>query len=189
MTQTSTAILDATLEAVLETGVRRTTLTDVARRAGVSRMTVYRHYPDVDAVLRDLMTRELGAILATVAARADGVDGRARLVAMLLDGIRELRTHPVLQRVLEAEPELLLPYLVGRIGDSQRGALHLLELAVVAGQADGTVRAGDPRTIASGLLLLSQSFLFSGGTVDGLAPADLDGELARLADAALAPAG
>jgi AcrR family transcriptional regulator len=39
---TTEAILDATRASVLDFGIRRTTLTDVARRAGVSRMTVYR---------------------------------------------------------------------------------------------------------------------------------------------------
>ena len=63
---TTEAILDATRASVLDFGIRRTTLTDVARRAGVSRMTVYRRYPDVDAVLRDLMTREFGAAMAAI---------------------------------------------------------------------------------------------------------------------------
>ena len=56
---TTQAILDATRSSILDLGVRRTTLTEVARRADVSRMTVYRHYPDVDAILRDLMTRDV----------------------------------------------------------------------------------------------------------------------------------
>ena len=41
------AVLDATRDCVLAYGVRRTTVSDVARRAGVSRMSIYRRWPDV----------------------------------------------------------------------------------------------------------------------------------------------
>ena len=40
-------VLDAARACVLAVGVRRTTVTDVARRAGVSRMTLYRRFPDL----------------------------------------------------------------------------------------------------------------------------------------------
>ena len=48
---------------MLSVGVRRTTLTDIARRAGVSRMTVYRRFADVTSVMAALMTREFTALL------------------------------------------------------------------------------------------------------------------------------
>ena len=48
---TDDALLDAARDCVLEVGVRRTTLTDVAKRAGVSRMTLYRRFPDVSALV------------------------------------------------------------------------------------------------------------------------------------------
>lgn len=187
---TTRAILDATRASVLDFGVRRTTLTDIARRAGVSRMTVYRRYPDLDAVLRELMTREFGATLdATAAAAArGGEDGRARIRRQVAAGVRELREHPLLRKIVDAEPELLLPYVLGRVGGTQQHALALLAAAVAAGQADGSVRAGDPEVIARGLLLAAQSFLFSGAGRDGEpAAAVLDAELERIVDAALAP--
>ena len=59
--------LDAARECVLAVGVRRTTVTDVARRAGVSRMTLYRRYPDLEAVLAALMTREFGRLIGQAA--------------------------------------------------------------------------------------------------------------------------
>src|ERR1044072_5135438 len=57
-------LLDAAMECVLAVGVRRTTLSDVARTAGVSRMTLYRRFPDVRGMLSALITREFGKILA-----------------------------------------------------------------------------------------------------------------------------
>src|ERR1700722_18332662 len=61
---TETAILDAAAACVLAFGVRRTSLSDVARRAGVSRPTVYRRWPDLRALVADLMTRELATVFA-----------------------------------------------------------------------------------------------------------------------------
>src|SRR5881409_1838646 len=57
-------ILDATRSSVLAVGVRRTTLTDVARRAGVSRMTVYRLVPDVTTLILEVMSREFAELFA-----------------------------------------------------------------------------------------------------------------------------
>ena len=54
----SERLLDAAREVILTVGWKRATLTDVARRAEVSRMTVYRAYPDMQSILADLMTRE-----------------------------------------------------------------------------------------------------------------------------------
>src|SRR5262245_47367584 len=56
------ALLDAARDCLLAVGWRRTTLTDVARRAGVSRMTMYRRWPDMQTLMADLMTREWSSI-------------------------------------------------------------------------------------------------------------------------------
>ena len=53
------AILDAARTCVEEFGVKRTTLAEVARRAGVSRPTVYRRWPDTRTLIGQLLTREL----------------------------------------------------------------------------------------------------------------------------------
>src|SRR3954463_6621632 len=105
-------VLDATRAAVLAVGVRRTTLTDVARRAGVSRMTLYRLVPDVETLLLDVMTRDLGALLSAIEASvARRGRARARLVALPVGAARRLPEEPLFQRVLDVDPELLLPYL------------------------------------------------------------------------------
>src|SRR5687768_9664155 len=111
-------VLDAALECVLAYGVRRTTLTEVARRAGVSRMTLYRRWPDVRSLVADLMTREwLRAV--------EDLD-LADPVAALVEGVRRLRGHPLWRKIVEADPELLLPYLLHR-----RGATHEAVLGVL----------------------------------------------------------
>src|ERR1041384_8103217 len=83
-------LLDAARACVLAVGVRRTTLTDVARRAGVSRMTLYRRFPELEGVLSALMTREFGVLVAEAAARAKGSNTRERVVEMVVHGSRSL---------------------------------------------------------------------------------------------------
>src|SRR5436305_14653574 len=93
-------VLDATRAAVLAVGVRRTTLTDVARRAGVSRMTLYRLVPDVESLLLDVMTHDLGALLSDIEAEVSRKrTARARLVAQTVEAARRLPDEPLFQRV------------------------------------------------------------------------------------------
>jgi AcrR family transcriptional regulator len=184
---TTEAILDATRASVLDFGIRRTTLTDVARRAGVSRMTVYRRYPDVDAILRDLMTREFGAAMAEIAARVGGADGRTRVTGRVLASVEAFRSSPLMSKIIDAEPELLLPYVLGRMGETQRAAVLLISGDLADGQADGSIRAGDARVIAQALLLVTQSFVLSGGIAEDVPESALRGELAHAVDALLAP--
>lgn len=154
------AALDAARELVLDVGVRRTTMTEVARRAGLSRMTLYRFHPDVTSLLADLLTRELGAFVAKVSAEvADLPTARERLVESAVRVVRRLPEEPLFSRVYDVDPELLLPYLMDRIGSSQRAVLD----AVLAHLAidDGSLRRGDPAVTAHVLLLTVQSFVVS----------------------------
>ena len=82
-----TALLDAARASILAVGWRRSTLTDVARRAGVSRMTIYRRWPDMQTLLADLLVREWGGLVDRV--RASTLD-EARVEDILLDFLAPL---------------------------------------------------------------------------------------------------
>ncbi|MEU4405225.1 TetR/AcrR family transcriptional regulator [Streptosporangium sp. NPDC023963] len=176
-------VLDAARETVLAVGVRRTTLTDVARRAGLSRMTIYRRWPDVRTLVADLMTREW----VRVADRFATEDPVASSVAV----VRALRGHPLWRKIVEVDPELLLPYLLDRRGASHEAMLALVEAAIVRGQQGGTVRPGDPARLSRAVLLTAQSFLISGPTMLGPVGLDdlddLDSELTTLLERYLRP--
>ena len=62
--------LDAARESIFAVGWRRTTLTDIARRAGVSRMTIYRRWDDMQTLLADLLVREWDTVLRDALDRA-----------------------------------------------------------------------------------------------------------------------
>lgn len=181
-------ILRAARDCVLAHGVRRTTLTGIARRAGISRMTLYRRFPDVTSVVNALMTEEFCAILRGAQDDEGTGTARERLVTTAVEAVRQLQASPLLRRVLDTDAELLLPYLVERLGSTQRAAEAFLLGYVTEGHRDGSVRRSDPAVQTRALLLLAQSFVISARVaVDGTDPGALAAELADVLDAALRP--
>src|ERR1700710_2053967 len=84
--------LDAAREVILAVGWSRTTLTDIARRAGVSRMTLYRRWPDTQTLLADLMTREWGSVVALATERdASRSSARERITGGVVATVQALR--------------------------------------------------------------------------------------------------
>jgi AcrR family transcriptional regulator len=183
------ALLDATQACVLAVGVRRTTMTDVARRAGVSRMTLYRRYADVTSLLQALMTREFTQIIAEVEAEvAELASARERLVATAVAGVDRLTRHPLFLRIVDVDPELLLPYLTTRRGAFQRAAVGVFEARLADGVSEGSIAVGNPAAAARTIELALRGFAFQ-----TLAPGaelerqqELD-ELGRMLDCYLAP--
>ncbi|WP_371554014.1 TetR/AcrR family transcriptional regulator [Streptomyces longwoodensis] len=187
------AVLDAVRDCVLAVGVRRTTLADVARRAGVSRMTLYRRWPDLRTLVGDLMTREWIAVAtAAMPDAAPGTGTRARIVGGLVAGVGAFRAHPLFRKIVDVDPELLLPYVLDRRGASQEALLGLLGEALREGHADGSVRPGHTERQARTLLLTVQSFTLSLRTMTDEDDAELDsaaflGELRTLLERTLTP--
>jgi AcrR family transcriptional regulator len=183
-----TDILTAVRDCVLAVGVRRTTLTDVARRAGVSRMTLYRLVPDVETLLLELMTRDLGALLTDVERDVSRRrTARSRLVASMVGVARRLPEEPLFRRVLEVDPELLLPYLTDRVGSTQRIGLGHLRRQVSEGHADRSVRRGDPDAMALLLLVTVTAMVVSARLLDTVGRDAALRELERSLDGWLRP--
>ena len=65
-------ILAAAADCVLAFGVDRVTLAEIARRARVSRPTVYRRWPDTGSVLAALLTSRIVGALDDVPSREVG---------------------------------------------------------------------------------------------------------------------
>ena len=169
------AYLDAAREAILAVGWSRTTLTDIARRAGVSRMTLYRRWPDTQTLLADLMTREWGHVVGSAGVESAGVeesgaatqqDGAVERIARgIVATVRSLRVNPLLRRIVDVDPEVLLPYLLDRRGRSQEMVAGTLAALIGQGQQDGTIRAGDPAVLARSLVLACHGFTLSAHTM------------------------
>jgi AcrR family transcriptional regulator len=106
-------ILEATYACIARSGLARTTVEDAAREAGVSRATVYRHFPGGrDELVRETVGHEVGHFFLELAAV---VEGAATFADVLEEALVHAHTavadHVVLQKLLANEPDRLIPNL------------------------------------------------------------------------------
>ena len=105
-------LLDAALEAATMHGITKLSMGDVARRAGLSRQTLYRYFPSKDALIAAVVGAQTTDLIGQVVGAAATIeDPRRSLEAALVTALRLLRDHPLLDRLLTTEPEALLPLL------------------------------------------------------------------------------
>lgn len=110
-------LLDAAVEAASVHGLTRLSVGDVAKRAGLSRQTLYKHFPSKEALVAEAVLREAGTIVTEVVAAAEAFeDPKESLQAAILVTLRTTREHPLLDRLIRTEPEALMPLLVGDEG-------------------------------------------------------------------------
>ncbi len=102
----------AAFEMFAEYGIRRATIDDVARRAGVSKMTVFRRFQSKQGLVGVVIAREIRrgmAELDRVWEREQTLE--QRVVLGFSFAVNFVRGHALFDRLLRSEPELLLPLL------------------------------------------------------------------------------
>jgi AcrR family transcriptional regulator len=89
---TSQRILDTTLQLLMEQGIRKTSMDEVAERAGVTRVTIYRYFRDKRELVREVFLRMAEGIESVNLIFADG---RPRDIGAYLDALgAHFRTLP-----------------------------------------------------------------------------------------------
>jgi TetR/AcrR family transcriptional repressor of mexCD-oprJ operon len=131
------AILDAAEELLRLHG--QTNISAVAAQAGVSRVTVYAHFPTWDALLEGVVERAVRHSMAALEAARPG-DGPAdeALARMLAAGWQYLGRYEALSKAVS---QLLTPEAVTR---THQAALHSIGTLVARGQAEGSFRTDLP---------------------------------------------
>ncbi|PRB65311.1 TetR/AcrR family transcriptional regulator [Microbacterium sp. MYb45] len=182
---TQTRILDAADALIERRGVHGVTIAELARRADLSRPTIYRNWSDADDVVRAALLRRVDGILRTFSADART---RTALVDDVLRFTTLFRNDTLYKRLLADEPEAFTRYTLQRVGSSQRLILGWLATAIDAAQTEGSVRQGAPQEIAVMLLLIAQSAVLSHATVADLISEDAwERELRAALDGLLRP--
>lgn len=109
---TASGVLDSALRQFELFGLRRSTMEGVARRAKLTRVTIYRHFPGKERLVEAVILRELNRFLSDLDCVVDPLeDSEDKIVEGFVYTVQAARSHALLQRLLEAEPETLLPYL------------------------------------------------------------------------------
>jgi AcrR family transcriptional regulator len=151
-------ILDGALAAFLDFGMRRTNMAEIARRAGISPATLYRRHAQKADVVLAVGVREAERLLALLDATIDvTAPPLEQLTQLHLTVAEQMRGNQLLRRVLDTEPESVLPKLtleaepILEIGRGYFGAF-LIRL-----QAEGHLPAYDVRPVADWVTRMAQS--------------------------------
>jgi AcrR family transcriptional regulator len=158
--QMSERILDAALVLAAASGFRHLTMDDVARRARVGRMTVYRRFGSKTALIDALAVRECRRCLASIGGAVDpGAPAEDRLAALFTTTLRVIREHPLLARLARVEPEALLFELTRDDSAVFRLVRQFLIALIEAGQQAGELVTPDPALLAELGVRLGASFV------------------------------
>lgn len=121
-------LLDATLATAAVHGLAKLSVGDVARTAGLSRQTLYKHFPSKEVLIAETILREAQRMVEQIVTAADAeTDPERSLQVAILTTLRVARDHPLLDRLIRTEPEALLPFLVadgGVVGTAVRAIVE-----------------------------------------------------------------
>jgi TetR/AcrR family transcriptional regulator, repressor for uid operon len=175
----------AALDEFAEHGIRRTSMEDVAHRAGVSRMTVFRRFASKQRLVEIVIAREVHRGMQELDLLWEGAETlEDRLVAGFEFAGRYVSGHPLFDRLLCSEPDVLLPPLTldgGPVLELYRSLIaQRLQAEVNAGRATSTDIDGVAEVIAR----LAISLLL---TRDGTITLDNPNSVRRLVNLTLLP--
>jgi AcrR family transcriptional regulator len=169
-------VLEGTLVCIGRYGIARTTVDDVAQASGVSRATIYRHFPGGrEQLVADTVAWETGRFFTRLGqAVADAADLCHLLEDALAFARQALAEHAVFQRVVQMEPERLLPLLTVDLLRILPVISGFLEPYLERERAAGRLRAGaDVRRTADYVARMVLSCIGASGVYDLDDPAEV----------------
>ncbi|MGW0035392.1 TetR/AcrR family transcriptional regulator [Gordonia sp. NPDC003376] len=158
---TRNRLLDAAYEQFRRMGIHRSSMDEVARRAGLSRITIYRKFASKDALVEEVMLREFRTYIARFLDDiTPGGSAADRLVLGFVSSYRSISSNPLITGLLEAEPSLLAGAVVGGDGRTMAVVRSFVAQQLRREQKAGTVRADlDTELTAEMMVRISTSLL------------------------------
>ncbi|SFQ41447.1 DNA-binding transcriptional regulator, AcrR family [Actinomadura madurae] len=154
-------VLDAAYDQFSRLGIQRSTMEDVARRAGVSRITVYRRFATKDALVEQVIRREFRRYFDRFLVEIEQAETAAdRVVLGFVSSMRAIRSNPLIGGLMATEPDTVLPTMI-----NDEGRTLATVRRFVAGQLRREQRAGtvpddlDVDFVAEMMVRVSASFL------------------------------
>lgn len=172
-------LLDATERCLARYGIRRTSMTDIAREMHVARTTLYRQVGSVEEAIALVASRQLHRFiddLVSVLARPGGATPED-LLAAIAGAVRFARSHPVSLRLLHDEPDILGSLITHDLEPYAAQIAEALAPVLEHAMTTGVIRRADPR--------LAAQWLFRAVAVLVVLPPE--GDLDAMLDFALGP--
>ncbi|HVW33294.1 MAG TPA: TetR/AcrR family transcriptional regulator [Acidimicrobiia bacterium] len=169
-------VLEGALVCVGRYGLARTTVDDVAQASGVSRATIYRHFPGGrEQIVKETVAWEQGRFFSRLGEAVAGAPDLCVLIEnTLLFARKALAEHAIFQRVVETEPDRLLPLLTVEAHRILPVIAGFLVPYVERECAEGRLRPGaDPARTADYLARMVLSCIGASGVYDLDDPAEV----------------
>jgi len=160
--RTRQRLLQIAVERFGAAGFRRTSVSAIARQAGITQAAVYTYFANKEALFEAAVDEDAEALVQHAEASIDPSLGvRERLLLMILHLRSGLDSHPLTTRVLGGkEPEVINRLLTLPVLQRLEAGLTL---DLEAAQQDGTVsQAIDPPVVAEGVLTIVLTLLMAG---------------------------
>ncbi|MGI5130971.1 TetR/AcrR family transcriptional regulator [Pseudonocardia sp. CA-107938] len=176
-------ILDAAAACMAAGGFADSRLiTSIARIAGLSRPTLYKHGGSIDEIKAALLRRETERFFEVVRASIAGARWTTDdVVDVLVTIVDHARRHELLQAALRDSPEIVLPWFTTRadvvIAMAKAHVGPVLTEAIAAGE----MPAVDVDVLVDVLTRVVLSLVFTAGTVDADDPDAVRGYLRAVA--------
>lgn len=136
---TRRAVLDAAIDRFGRDGFRRTSVTSIARQAGLGSTTTYVHYPTKEALFDAAAEDDLASLFVKVVEVIDLADPTVGPTAQIGTLLAELEHHPLAARLVGGlEPELTDRLLAA---DALATLTHAVTERVAEGQRLGVIRS------------------------------------------------
>lgn len=169
-------LLESAFSAFLDFGIKRTSMGEIARRAGISPATLYRRFESKNELIEAVTVREAQRFVADIDKRVQDVQGNdEQLAEIFVAFISAIASNELLLRLLRTEPDLILPKLTTDAGPILAiGRVYLAEKLRELRNTNG-VNNFDADLVAEIMARLALSLAL---TPDGLIPLD-NAEAAR----------
>jgi AcrR family transcriptional regulator len=148
--QVRDAILETTAALAAEHGLRAVTMSQVAEQTGIGRATLYKYFPDVDAILLAWHERQLNVHFEQLTEVRDRADAPARRLAAVLEAYA-LITHQT--RGHHGTELAAFLHRDEHVADTQRRLHRMLRDLIADGASGGDLRTDVPPDELAGYCL------------------------------------
>lgn len=145
-------VLDAAMRSFLDFGIRRTSMGEIARRSGISPATLYRRFAQKSDIVQMVGLREVRRFIDDVESRIDhSAPADDQLVELFVSFANGLRSNQLIRRLLDTEPEIVLPFLTTAGGPVLALGTDYLAEFIERLQGEGQLPRYDARPVAEAM--------------------------------------
>ncbi|GAA4679968.1 TetR/AcrR family transcriptional regulator [Gordonia humi] len=179
-------LLVAAYEQFCIDGIAGASMEDVAKRAGTSRITIYRKFDSKDDLVDEVIAHELGRYFEYFRRAMTEADTFAeRLVTGFVTSIQQIWSNPLIKRLIADDPALVPGLVGGGGGRNMHAVSSFVAAALHREQDDGNLDSSvDPDLAAELIARITGSFVTLPG---GLVELDDTEQLEQLARQYLLP--